>query len=339
LKVLVTGAGGFLGGRLVESLLRHGRNEIRLHFRGTPDMRSIQRLSQYGPTDCLEAGTANLLHPAKLNDLMAGVDLIIHAAAAKRGAVADMFQNTVIGTRNLLDAAVAAGCRRIVLVSSFAVFQTADLPVGMQLDERCATEATGVEKGGYGFVKVQQELLFREYQQRHRFEYVVLRPGVIYGPGDSGISARVGLQIGSMFFSLGGRCLLPLTYVENCADAIVMAALGAPSGSLFSVVDDDLPTCDGYLSLHREHVGDLRKVSVPHWALTLGVRLMTEYHRRSLGQLPAILNSHLVRSMYRRLEYSNAALKQIGWTQRISTHDAMLRTFAAWREARRSKVA
>jgi hypothetical protein len=73
--------------------------------------------------------------------------------------------------------------------------------------------------------------------------------------------------------------------------------------------------------------------------LALGVRLMTKYHRRSMGQLPAILNSHLVRSMYRRLEYSNAALKQIGWTQRISTHDAMLRTFAAWREARGSKVA
>ena len=334
MRVLVTGAGGFLGGRLVESLLRHGQNEIRLHFRSNPDDRSLQRLAEYGPTDGLEIGTANLLHRANLSQLVAGIGLIVHCAAAKRGAVADMFQNTVIGTRNLLEAAVAAGCPRIVLVSSFAAFRTADLPVGARVDERCATEDTGVDKGAYGFVKVQQELLFREYQRRHGFQYVVMRPGVIYGPEDSGISARVGLQIGSMFFSLGGRCLLPLTYVDNCADAVVMAALGAPSGSLFSVVDDDLPTCDGYLSLHREHVGNLRKVSVPHWALALGVRLVTEYHRRSMGQLPVILTPHLVRSMYRRFEYSNAALKQIGWTQRISTHDGMLRTFAAW--ARRS---
>jgi hypothetical protein len=116
----------------------------------------------------------------------------------------------------------------------------------------------------------------------------------------------------------------------------VIAALSAASGALFSVVDDDLPTCNRYLALYRKQVAKLHKVSVPHWAFALAVRLMTAYSRRSQGQLPAVFTSYIVRSMYRRLRYSNAALKQIGWRQRVSTRDGLAATFAALRDARRN---
>ena len=59
--------------------------------------------------------------------------------------------------KDLLDAAVAAGTRRIVLVSSFAMYSTAALPKDGLLDESCALETTGLNKGAYAFVKVQQE--------------------------------------------------------------------------------------------------------------------------------------------------------------------------------------
>ena len=334
MTILVTGAGGFLGGRLVESLLRQGQRDLRLHYRRELDGPKLDALQQQYRDARLETVTANLLRPEQLERLVSKVDLIIHAAAGKRGAAADIFSNTVVGTRNLLDAAAAAGCRRIALVSSFAVFRAADVTTGAVIDERCDVEPDGLEKGAYGFAKVQQELLFREYQARHGFEYVILRPGVIYGPGDISVSTRVGLKVGPLFFSLGGRCALPLTYVDNCADAIVIAAMRATSGAVFSVVDDELPTCQGYLALYRQQVARLRTVPVPHWLLALGVRLMVSYNRRSQGQLPAVYTPYIVRSMYRNFRYSNQALKLLGWRQCVSTRTALQTTFAAQSNSR-----
>jgi nucleoside-diphosphate-sugar epimerase len=328
MSILVTGAGGFLGGQLVESLLRRGERDLRLLYRREADPGSLQSLRQRYPDARLEAVTVNLLQTGQLPRVVSGVDLIIHAAAGKRGAAADMFLNTVVGTRNLLDAAVSAGCRRIALVSSFAVLRLADLASGAVIDERCGIEPDGLQKGAYGFVKVQQELLLREHQARHGYEYVVLRPGVIYGPGDGSVSPRVGLRIGALFFSLGGGCTLPLSYVENCADAVVLTALQAPSGSVFSIVDDELPSCREYLALYRRRVERLRTVPVPYWLFTLGVRGMNVYHQRSHGQLPAIFSSYLVRSMYRKFRYSNQALKKIGWQQRVATGAGLEATFA-----------
>jgi nucleoside-diphosphate-sugar epimerase len=328
MMILVTGAGGFLGGRLVESLLRQGQRDLRLHYRREVDGAKLDALQQQFRDARFETVTANLLRPEQLEPLVSKVDLIIHAAAGKRGAAADIFANTVVGTRNLLNAATVAGCRRVALVSSFAVIRAADLPAGAMFDESCPVEPDGLFKGAYGFAKVQQELLLREYQAGKGFESVILRPGVIYGPGDGSLSTRVGLQIGPVFLSLGGRCKLPLTYVENCADAIVMAALHASTGSVFNIVDDELPSCNAYLAAYRQQVAQLRTVHVPHWLFAFGVRLMTRYHRRSRGQLPAIFSSEQVKSMYRDFRYSNARLKSLGWRQRVATADGLQATFA-----------
>ncbi len=102
--------------------------------------------------------------------------------------------------------------------------------------------------------KLRQEQLFWEYHQKYGFDLVVLRPGVIYGPGGGHFSNRVGLQpLRAVPPHLGGKNLLPLTYVDNCAEAIVVAALSeGSSGQVYNVVDDDLPTSGQYLSLYKK---------------------------------------------------------------------------------------
>jgi nucleoside-diphosphate-sugar epimerase len=167
---------------------------------------------------------------------------------------------------------------------------------------------------------------------RHGFETVILRPGVIYGPGGSAFSSRVGIKAMGLFFSLGGDATLPLTYVDNCADAVVQAALRAPTGSVFNVVDDDLPSCRQYLQAYKKMVRPLRTVPVPYWAFLLGSRFLERYHRSSNGQLPAVFTPYVVRSMYRPLKYSNAPLLAIGWRQVVPTAAGMERTFRWFRE-------
>ena len=332
MKVLLTGAAGFLGRHVAASLLEQGVDDLRLHVRQHAPAGLVVTLRARHPHARIEVVAANLLGAAALAPLVEGVDCIVHAAAGMRGAPADMFANTVVGTRNLLDAATRAGVRRIVLVSSFAVYRTFALPRGATIDEATPVETVGIEKGSYGYAKARQEALACELQQRQGFELVRLRPGVIYGPGGNALSPRLGIRVLGWFLALGGRATLPLTYVENCADAIATATLHAPDGRVFNVVDGGLPSCRDYLRAYRTQVERVRVLPVPYWALLLGSRWLVHYHRRSKGQLPAVFTPYIVRSMYRPFRYTNAALVELGWRQRIPTPEAMRRAFAWLRE-------
>jgi nucleoside-diphosphate-sugar epimerase len=327
MTVLLTGAAGFLGRRLAASLLDAGVRDLRLHVRREAPQGMVDALRARHPDARIEVLAANLLRPDALPALVEGVDTVVHAAAGMRGSAADMFANTVVGTRNLLDAVAAAGVRRVVLVSSFAVYRTEPLDTGALHDETLALEPVGLEKGAYAHAKTRQEHLLQEYRARHGFETVVLRPGVIYGPGGGAFSSRVGIRAMGFFFSLGGRAPLPLTYVENCADAVASAALHGVDGAAYNVVDDALPSCREYLRAYQRAVGGLRVVPVPYWLFLLGSRGLVAYHRASRGQLPAVFTPYVVRSMYRGFRYPNAALKALGWQPRVDTAEGLRRTF------------
>jgi nucleoside-diphosphate-sugar epimerase len=298
-----------------------------MHFRSAAPSGRLDALRSRYPSARIEAAGANLLDRSALGPLVSGVDCLVHAAAAMRGSAADMFANTVVGTRNLLDAAGAAKVRRVVLISSFAVYRTEALADGAQHDENVPVETVGAERGSYAYAKTRQEHLFEEYCERFGFESIVMRPGVIYGPGTSPLSTRIGVRAFGTFFLLGGRATLPLTYVDNCADAIALAALRAPAGSAFNVVDDNLPTCADYLRQYRAQVEHVRVMPVPYRAFLFGARMLQRYHAASKGQLPAVFTPYVVRSMYRPLHYSNQALKAIGWTPKVSVAEGMQRTF------------
>ena len=326
MRVLVTGAGGFLGQQIARRLLVRGTTSVRLHYRRDPGEALRRALRDEFPTADLELEVGNLADRGVCDAAVRGIDCVVHAAAGMRGAPADMFLNTVVTTRELLDACGRQSVRRAVLVSSFAAYKTADLPRGSVVDESTSTEANGTEKGVYAFVKVWQERLFDQACGRLGIDGAVLRPGVIYGSGGTAISPRVGLQAFVWLLSLGGSCVLPLTHVLNCADAVVVAALRAAPGSKYSVVDDDLPTCAEFLREYRRRVQRVPVLRVPYSALLYGSRCLERYHRRTRGQLPVVFTPYAVRSMYRGFEYSNFRLKALGWKPMIAT-EAGVREF------------
>jgi len=331
-KILLTGSAGFLGQQIARSLLLQGATDLRLHVRNKAPAGFVEGLQREFPQANIEVAAANLLARGSLDAVMQGVHTVVHAAAGMKGAAADMFANTVIGSRNVFEAAGQAGVKRLVLISSFSVYKTDQLASGATLMDNNPIEPVGVDKGPYGYAKTRQEHLLGEVKQQYGFETVVLRPGVIYGPGGGALSPRVGLNVMGWFFSLGGGALLPLTYVENCADAVARATLHAPDGAAYSVVDDHLPSCKAYLDGYRRHVRKLRVIPVPAGLFRWGAKQLTGYHKRSKGQLPAVFTPYVVRSMYTPLRYSNAGLKAIGWTQRVPTPEGMQRTYA-WLKA------
>ena len=160
-----------------------------------------------------------------------------------------------------------------------------------------------------------------------------MRPGVIYGPGGGAFSNRVGLQVGPVFFHLGGSNLLPLSYVLNCAEAIVLAA-GHPgaAGQVYNVHDDVLPTASRYLREYKRGVKRIRSIRLPYFATRILARFLESYHRRSLGQLPGIFTRYKVAAAWGGNTFDNAKLHALGWQPLVATPEAMARTFEYLRQ-------
>ena len=151
--------------------------------------------------------------------------------AAGRGAksFADAFMNSVVTTRNLLEASVRHNClKRFVNISSFAVYSNTNKPRRRVLDESCPIEMRPELRGdAYCFAKVKQDEIVAEYGKRFGMPYVIVRPGHVYGAGNEAITGRVGIDAFGIFLHLGGSNTLPLTYVDNCVEAIALAGLTA----------------------------------------------------------------------------------------------------------------
>jgi nucleoside-diphosphate-sugar epimerase len=289
-------------------------------------------LSRQYPGATVEFCVGNLKYRGDAARAVEGVQLIFHLAAGTKGPAADLFLDSVAASRNVLDAATGLNPMRIVLVSSFAVYGFAGLRRGAKVTERTLLEPHPEWRDHYSHTKRRQEQLFWEYQRRNGFDLVVLRPGVIYGPGGGHFSNRVGLTLGNLQLNFGGRNLLPLTYVENCAEAVVVAGTHPDTaGQVYNVHDDNLPTCREYVRAYKKSVRDIKSISVPYFALRLLSRILAKYHTYSKGQLPAILTPYKVASVWRGSRFDNSKLYSIGWRQLVPTAEALRRSFQAFR--------
>jgi nucleoside-diphosphate-sugar epimerase/peptidoglycan/xylan/chitin deacetylase (PgdA/CDA1 family) len=332
MKVLVTGASGFLGKALIERLLAHGYTDIRCNVRRRADIPKLEELSGRYTHIRLEYCVGNLRYREDAARAVADVQLIFHLAAGKKGTAADLFLDSVAASRNLLDAVADHKPMRIVLISSFGVYGVAGLVRGALVNEQTMLEPHPEWRDHYSYAKLRQEQLFREYQQRNGFELVVLRPGVIYGPDGGHFSNRVGLTIGNWQLHFGGGNSLPLSYVDNCAEAVVVAGSHQfAAGQTYNVHDNDLPTCREYLRAYKKYVTNIRSISVPYFGVRLLATLIAKYHRYSKGQLPAILTPYKAASLWGGNRFDNSKLRSIGWKQLVPTADGLQRSFTAFR--------
>ena len=283
----------------------------------------IQGNLAYGP-DCLKATQ--------------DIQIIYHLAASGDKSFPDAFLNSVVTTKNLLEASLKHGClKRFVNVSSFAVYTNKDKPRGQLLDESCPIEERPeLRCDAYCYAKTKQDELVIEYGKNRGIPYVILRPGTVYGPGKKSITGRVGIDTFGVFLHLGGSNKIPLTYIDNCAEAIVLAGLKKGiEGQVFNIVDDSLPSSRRFLKSYKRNVKPFKSIYLPHIVSYLFCYLWEKYSSWSSGQLPAAFNRGRWNAEWKGTKYSNQKLKQLlGWMPKVSTEEGLARFFESCRNGR-----
>jgi len=338
--ILITGATGFIGSRLVANLLERGFRNLRCFARPSSAAARVHSLSESAGMANVEVITGNLLSREDCIIATRDAALIFHLAAGRgEKSFPDAFMNSVITTRNLLEASLQHKClRRFVNISSFAVYTNARKPHGRMLDESCPVETQPVTRGdAYCFAKVRQDEIVTEYSKQFGIPCVMVRPGVVYGPGNEAIHPRVGIGTFGPFLHLGGSNVIPFTYVENCADAIAQVGLTkGTDGQVFNVVDDDLPSSRRFLRLYKKNVERFKSIYVPHILSYAFCYAWERYSVWSIGQLPPVFNRKRWHANWSKTRYSNAKLKGIGWKAKVSTAEGLANYFEACRNWRQN---
>ncbi|WP_123702573.1 NAD-dependent epimerase/dehydratase family protein [Curtobacterium sp. PhB130] len=209
MRVLVTGASGFLG-RAVAAAVRDAGHDVRTFQRrpsGVP-----------GVTDVL--GT--MTDAAAVRSAVDGVEAVVHLAAkvSLAGDPADFVRVNVDGTRSLVAAARDAGVSRFVFVSSPSVAHTGSSIAGAGASPASPDGA----RGDYARTKAAAELLALD-ADAPGFAVVAVRPHLVWGPGDTQLVGRIvdRARRGRLPLLDSGAALIDSCYVDNAASAMVAA--------------------------------------------------------------------------------------------------------------------
>jgi len=340
--ILVTGSTGFIGSRLVPILLDQGFRNLRCFVRPSSDVAKVEALLGYRRSGArVELVKGNLLSRDDCNAATKDVAVVYHLAAGTgEKSFPDAFMNSVITTRNLLEACLQQQClRRFVSISSFSVYTNIQKPRRRLLDESCPIEQHPELRGeAYCFAKVKQDQIVTEYGKRAGIPYIILRPGAVFGPGKQGITGRVGTDTFGLFLHIGGSNTIPLTYVDNCAEAIALAGLRkGVDGEEFNVVDDDLPSSRRLLRLYKRNVKRFKSIYVPHFLSYALCYLWERYSMWSEEQLPPAFNRRRWHAYWKKTRYSNEKLKtRVGWTPRVTMKEGLRLYFESCRAGSRS---
>ena len=323
MKVLVTGASGFLGSHIGEQLAGAG-HQVRLLLRPTSSRRFLSAFPY-------EEAPGDVTDPASLPPAVEGVDAVVHAAGlVKARNEAEFHSVNTQGTQNLLLAVKAAAphLQRFVYISSLAAHGPSPdgAPRPVDAPPRPLT--------AYGRTKLAGENITRASSAGARS--VIFRMPVIYGPRDAALLpffrlAR--LRVAPLL--LGGRNRISIVYVDDAARAVAAAATAeaAVAGKTYTPEDGAVYSWRDLLAAIEQAVGSRAlRLSAPRWAFSLAALGSEAFGFVARRAVP------LTREKVREMAQSHwvcsheTLCADLGWTPRVQVAEGAQLT-AAWYRA------
>jgi nucleoside-diphosphate-sugar epimerase len=315
MKVLVTGASGFLGGHVAEQLAARG-DKVRALVRKTSKRDVLAKLAN------VEIFEGSVERADVLADAVADVDAVVHAAGIVKARNADeFFAVNVGGTSNLVDAARRRrnGKRlRFVYVSSMEASGPSADGKPVPVDQENPITA-------YGRSKLAGEKV--ALAAKDDMHVVILRPGAIYGPRDAEIyEAFKSIQRGLLPLVAGGDALGTWVYATDCAEACVRAIeADVPSGRVYFVDDacgaitQKQMLADAERALGKKA---LVRANLPHGFLMTVARGVEAFGR--VTNRPVMLTREKADMlMHHWVCSSETTRKELGWEPKVRWEDGV----------------
>lgn len=317
---LVTGATGYFGLRLVQTLRGHGAH-VRALARAGSDTRRIEALGA-------EVVRGDVTVPATLDAACAGRDLVFHAAGKVTdwGPREEFFRVNAQGTANVVAACRAAGVRRLVHLGSLTV-------LGLPRDGRPVDETAAPDtriRDPYSASKLSAERVVRAAHGEGGLETVVVRSGVIWGPGEPTILPRVAalLRRGLMVYPGGGANQVGLTHVDNLVAGMLLAAtVPAAAGRLYHITDGEVVTCRQLVEALAAALGlPPPRRSLPYGAVYAAAALLEWLARAARSATPPPLTRYGVRLVACDCRYDiGRARRELGYRPLVGLRDGVAR--------------
>jgi nucleoside-diphosphate-sugar epimerase len=320
MKVLVTGGTGFTGKALVRRLIEMGHQVVALDYK---EGLKTQEIREWGAEVILGSVTdMDIVRRA-----VEGVEVVHHVAAAFREMDVPesyYYEVNVEGTRNVLQAALDAGVRKVIYCSTCGVHGNVDHPP--------AGEDAPIRPADYyQRTKWEAEPLAREFFERG-LKTTILRPAAIYGPGDPERFFLIFKRVAGGTFPMfgNGRTLYHPLYIDNLVDAFILAMEdGKGEGEAYLIADEQYIQIEDLVRRVGKALGiDVKIPHYPVWPVVV-VGHIVEKACKPFGIKPPIFPRRVDWYRQNRAFRIDKARKDLGYQPRVGIDEGLRRT-AEW---------
>lgn len=318
MKILVTGATGFIGKHLVKALVDKGR-EVRCLVRKTSDTKYLKRLGA-------ELVYGDLLDRKSLSNALKDIDIIHHLASEVYSKKASNFYITnVLGTKNLLAACANTKIKKFIYLSSIAVNGFPNSQSALINEKSPCHPFTP-----YGKSKLEAEKLIVNHFYKYGGAVIIIRAPVVYGPGQPHILTNFFNKIykGKTIYIVGnGNNLRSLCYVDNLIQGILLAENKVNLGNAVYVISDKkVYTFNEILEI----IAEAAKVNIQKFYLPFFIADVSKYISDTLIKVFKVYSLELYSILIMNIDLGcdiSKAEKELGYKPSINLKEGMKRTF------------
>lgn len=316
-RVIVTGCAGMLGGHLATHLADNGYDVLGIDLQSTTD---------------IPCATADIRDTPRMTELLTGADAVVHCASALPSYPADQIWDVIVeGTRSVLTAGAFAGVGRVVHISTTAVYGLPNIVPTPETHPRAPVDA-------YGRAKSAAEEVAEWFRSRGMC-VSVLRPKTFLGPGRMGLFAMLfeWAEEGRNFPVLGtGDVRIQMLAIEDLLEAVTAVITAPPevAADTYNIAAGEFDTLRADFQAVLDMAGrGGRVVSMP---ARPALAVLGALERSGLSPVYGRLQRKLLADSYVGIDKAH---ERLGFKPRLSNRDAILGTYAWWRQNHRSGAA